>query len=972
MLRKVYKKVDQLLSNRLFVVTVVFAMLFLVLIGRVFVLQIVQGQSHQQDFTYKVQKEVKTQGTRGNIYDVNNKLLAYNKLVYTVNFQNDTGFETLAKTNGTTVDYEKNRVIYQVIKILEKNDDDVVSDIPMEIAGSGKIRFTETGSRLEKFKRDVFGIGKDTSDLSKEALELRQKQLDATPEEVFEYLRSGKMGTSGTGKMFDIDKSYSDKDALKIMSVRYAAFLSRFSQYMKVTIANEVDTKSIAEIEERSNELTGIDVETKSIRVYNCSEAMSHIVGYTGTASNDELEKYNEGKKRTDKSYYSSDETVGKTGIEKEMEDILHGNSGSQTLIVNNIGKVLEVAKTEEAGIGQNVKLSIDSRLQEYVYNLMERKIAGIVLSKLTASDSGAGSSDDVMIPIKDTYYALIGNGVIDLENLNGDKATSYEKEMYRKIQSLKDGSIASIKKMIKSSNKSYAKESKEKQAYQSYVYQLLTTNKILVSSSIDTSDKTYQRWRNEKIGLGEFLRYAINKEWIDISRLDINDKYNDTEEIMDALISTLEDLLIEDDAFDLQVCEQKIQTGKLSGSEVCLLLYEQGILKKKGDSDYESLKAGSLSAYSFMVKKIRTLKITPAQLGLDPCSGSVVITDSKTGKVKAMVSYPGFDSNRLSNGTDSGYYRQLANSTSTPLYNQALMHKTAPGSTFKPLSALTGLNEGAITTGTDIACTGIFEKITPAARCWKYPDKHGHLTVSSAIEASCNYFFYDVGYRLGESSGKYSSKEGLEKLEKYATELGLNKKSGIELDEASPQVSDETSVRSAIGQGRNSFTPSQIANYATTIANSGKVFDLSIMDSITDSDGKTVKEYKSKVLRQLDYKDEYWNAVHAGMRGVITGKKSSVSDMFKDLKSVDIAGKTGTAQEDKKRPNHGLFISYGPYSDPEISVTSVIPFGYTSSNAASLTKDVYKYYFANEKTKKSLEKNSNTATQAASQIAGD
>lgn len=133
----------------------------------------------------------------------------------------------------------------------------------------------------------------------------------------------------------------------------------------------------------------------------------------------------------------------------------------------------------------------------------------------------------------------------------------------------------------------------------------------------------------------------------------------------------------------------------------------------------------------------------------MDPCSGSVVITDSKTGKVKALVSYPGYDSNRLSNGTDSGYYRQLANSASTPLYNQALKHKTAPGSTFKPVSALAGLNEKVITTSTVINCTGLYDKITPPAKCWKYPDRHGARTVSTAIEASCNYFFYEVGYRL-------------------------------------------------------------------------------------------------------------------------------------------------------------------------------------------------------------------------------
>ncbi len=499
----------------------------------------------------------------------------------------------------------------------------------------------------------------------------------------------------------------------------------------------------------------------------------------------------------------------------------------------------------------------------------------------------------------------------------------------------------------------------------------MLSERKVLLSSSIDTSDQTYQRWKDEKIGLGEFLRYAINKEWIDISSLKIDGKYNDTEEIMRSLADYVENQLIEADDFDMTVCEQKILSGKLSGREVCLLLYEQDILKKKGDSDYTALKNGSMSSYDFIYKKLKNLEITPAQLGLDPCSGSVVITDPNTGKVKAMVSYPGYDSNRLSNGTDSGYYRQLVNSTSTPLYNQVLNHKTAPGSTFKPLAALAGLNEKVITTGTVIDCTGLYDKITPPAKCWKYPSSHGARTVTTGIEASCNYFFYEVGYRLGNKSGSYSSQEGLKYLEQYATELGLNKKSGIELDEALPQVSDETSVRSAIGQGRNSFTPSQISNYVTTLSNRGTVYDLSILDKITSDNGKTVKRYGVKKKNQLHYDSKYWDAVQTGMRGVVSGADSSVSQIFKGMK-VNIAGKTGTAQEDKKRPNHALFISYGPYEKPEITTTVVIPFGYTSSNAASTAKDIYEYYFANDKTKKKLEKSNHTASASNYGAAGD
>jgi penicillin-binding protein 2 len=184
-------------------------------------------------------------------------------------------------------------------------------------------------------------------------------------------------------------------------------------------------------------------------------------------------------------------------------------------------------------------------------------------------------------------------------------------------------------------------------------------------------------------------------------------------------------------------------------------------------------------------------------------------------------------------------------------------------------------------------------------------------------------------------NSGKINESQGLEILDKYATLLGLNKKSGVELSESSPKVSDEQLVRSAIGQGTNSFAPIQIANYATTLANSGTVFDLSIMKEITDQDGNTVKKFKTKKKNTVKLNsNSYWNIVHSGMYGVVyDGHK----DVFSSLKSVKIA------------------------------VTVVLPFAYTSSNACNVAKDVYAYYFGSDKEKENLVESVERASSAAS-----
>jgi len=152
--------------------------------------------------------------------------------------------------------------------------------------------------------------------------------------------------------------------------------------------------------------------------------------------------------------------------------------------------------------------------------------------------------------------------------------------------------------------------------------------------------------------------------------------------------------------------------------------------------------------------------------------------------------------------------------------------------------------------------------------------------------------------------------------------------------------VSDNDAVRSSIGQGTNSYTTSQIARYVTAIANNGYVYDLTLIDKIARSDGMVVYESEPVLRNRVDIPEEYWNVIHSGMRAVVENKA-----YFNDI-SVDVAGKTGTAQQSTSRPNHALFVSYAPYQNPEIAMAVRIPFGYSSDYAAQLARDVYKYYF--------------------------
>ena len=167
-----------------------------------------------------------------------------------------------------------------------------------------------------------------------------------------------------------------------------------------------------------------------------------------------------------------------------------------------------------------------------------------------------------------------------------------------------------------------------------------------------------------------------------------------------------------------------------------------------------------------------------------------------------------------------------------------------------------------------------------------------------------------------------------------------MDKSSGIEIPEASPGISDQYAVPSSIGQGTHSFTTTQLARYVTTLANSGTSYSISLLDQVTDSDGKVIQDYSPSIESHVSISNNTWNVIHQGMRAVIESKYE-----YTDM-PIAVAGETGTAQESKSRPSHALFVSYAPYEDPEIALAVRIGNGYSSTNATLVGKDIYQYYF--------------------------
>lgn len=924
LVKEFFEYILSILKSRLFVLGIIVVLLFSVLMIRIFNVQIVNGEYYLENYIQMAEREVLTSGTRGIIYDRNGEVLAYNKLAYAIEIEDDISDSTENK------DKKLNEIISETINIITSNGDTLINDFPIILNTNNEFEFSVSSDNERlRFLRDIYGK-KSISELDTK----KETLSTSTVDDVMKYLCGE--------KMFDISDEYDKAEQIKIAMVRYNLSLNRFQKYISTKIASNVSEETVAAIYEAQAELKGVTVSEETVRVYNDSVYFAHILGYTGTISEDQLAELN-----SDGGSYISSDVVGKSGIEKEMESYLQGTKGKSTIFVDNTGRILENVSKTDAKAGNDVYLTLDAKLQKAGYTILEQKLAGILYSKIVNYDvTPSEDMKTIPIPVKDVYYQIINNNVVDLNKFGLESASDNEKNIYAKFVAKQSGVINWVySELTTDTPEALSALPEENNTYLSYIYtKLADTEGIINKKAIDSEDEIYQKWTNETISLREFLLYAISKNWINTSKIfDSSEvKYSDTDEIYNKLVEHIYNSLPTDTGFSKKIYYYLIYSGSISGNQVCMLLYDQNVLEYD-EAAYTALRSGS-SAFEFIREQIKQIKITPAQLALDPCSGSLVVTDTNSGDVLALVTYPSYDNNKLSGSVDAVYWKQLNSDLSLPLYNRATQTRTAPGSTFKMLSAITGLEEGYLTPGRTITDLGEFKKITPSPKCWRYPGNHGSINVSQALEHSCNYFFYEVGYELSiDEHGGFSSDLGLSKLKKYGVQLGLTTKSGVEIEENEPLFSTDNSVRSAIGQGSNSFANIQLARYVNTVANSGHNYQLTLLNKVIDTDGNLIKQYEPTLTNTTNFSQSTWDAVHYGMRLVITG--GTAKGTFNGFQ-INVAGKSGTAQENKLRSNHSVFVAYAPYENPEIALSVLIPNGESSGYTAEVVRDTIKYYY--------------------------
>ena len=938
--------------DRYVILGVLFAFMSFILLNRLYHLQIINGEDYRNNFEIQTTRTRTIRSTRGNIYDRNGNVLAYNKLSYSLTLEDSGTYDT-----NRDRDLALNGEAYKIDQILKANSDSLSNDFHIILDESGHYSFNCEGRTLQRFKADVYGKSK-IGDLTSEQLNVSAEDLMAaligeknSDDIGFGIIRQKYPYTKEELASAGLPDELTKQDILDIVYVRYELFTTQYRKYLPVTIAANLSGESVAALTEAKDTLTGVEIAEDSIRVYDCPEAFASLIGYTGKVSSEDLAELNEdGSKK-----YTNESVVGKSGIEKVEESILQGSDGQETVYVDRFGKVLKVDDSSRINptAGGNVYLSIDKNLQIAAYKILEQRIAGILASVIVNAKTTADEVSDaetIVIPIYKVYNAVFNNNVLDTAHFLEDDASGNERAVEAKFEAKQKEVFDEIRDQLTTENPlPYNQLTDEMKEYESYIVNnlLMRETGILDSSKIDKTDETYLAWtRDETISLKDYLTYAASKNWIDITAItkemsddEASSTYLDSREVYTELSSYIEKYLSTDSSFSKILYKYLIYSDDISGSDIINCLYDQGIFSKEDDL-YSTFEAGGISSYDFILAKINNLELTPAMLALDPCSGSAVITDPSNGQTLACVTYPGYDNNRLANSMDVAYYNKLAKDESRPFYNKATQQTTAPGSTFKLITTTAGLEEKVITRDTVFDCNGTFDLTETPLKCW-LTTGHGPLNIIGGIENSCNVFFCNVAYKLGINEDReWSDSLSLSKLQQYAKLYNMDKNSGIEIPEADPKVSDQYAIQSSIGQGTHNYTTTQLARYVTTLANKGTSYNLSLIDHTTDAEGNVIKEYTPNVESRISIQSSTWDIIHEGMRAVIASK-AEYADM-----SVQVAGKTGTAQESKSRPNHSNFICFAPYDKPEIAMAVRIGNGYSSTNAMLTAKDVLQYYF--------------------------
>lgn len=935
-MRRYLEQFLDLCKNRIFVMLCGIIVLFAIIVLRLFSLQIIHGTKYEESITASVSKELPVAAPRGGIYDRYGRPLAVNTVAYCVQIDGSQELELSSE--------ERQKLAKDLTEWLFDNGHTHTDALP--ISKKAPYAFTFEGTDEEKEAQELRW---------KNSIGLDKKQKKMTAEECLDWLL----------KEYNTPKSYSAQEKRTYLSL----CMSDDRNLMALTLAlklNEfgeeiVDELPMAKESPYTFQFNGNKNREKSWKESVAMEGKELHYGSMKTL--DYLREYfglPEG--------LPNDLVRNTLGIRYSM--YLQRYQQFQTVNVATDVSAKTLAYIEENQDTFPCVIIDTISLREYPEGEYFAHILGYI-RQMTESDY-ALYKDDVDAKGNPIYSQSDIVGQDGMEKL-------YEREL--------NGTDGKVQIEVDNQGRRMSTINSTEPTPGKDLF--LTLDSKLQKVAYDTLEEELRNAVLSKLG-GSVSTTELFASMINVNHISASDMlYAEEGTVQYEVCQRLKQAQPDFDPEKEGAAEaakdfllESLEKGGVSQRELMMMMIEQEHIDVT-EEERGGIDSGSLSPLSLIIKKLSNGEMSPAVTGLDPCTGSVFVTQVGTGEVLASVTYPSYDNNELVNTFNNSYYNGLLQDGNTPLVNRPLKQKKAPGSTFKMIVALAGMETGTITPNTLIVDKGIFKDAgLPYARCWVYSNTggtHGPVNVSHALEVSCNYFFYELGYRLGNPDGgeitETTTNRSIAVMNEYMAAFGLNDFTGLELDEYGPTMAspankekavktfnpDATTsqtrwtngdtIRAAIGQSINSYTPAQMTKYISTLANGGTLYKLHMVDHIQNPDGSLHSETEEVVENVIEFKKENLQAVYDGMYLVTSGTRGTIRGAFKDL-PVKVAAKTGTAEEDKNRSSHTWFVCFAPYDDPQIAITIMMPFAEKSgASAPAVAEAIIKEYLGLEYT---------------------
>ncbi|MGL4361984.1 MAG: penicillin-binding transpeptidase domain-containing protein [Cellulosilyticaceae bacterium] len=1038
-----FNKVLRFVTDRIFIVVIAVVLMFSVLVGQFYKLQIIEHDSYANNLRASIERNIEIPATRGRIFDRYGRPLAINQATNVLKFD-----QQVRLKKG-----ELNKILLNVAEVLEENGDIAIDNMPITV--SEPFEFTGTKTQVNQFLYNV-----PYNDAAH-----REELVQKTASELIDYLRSD--------KVFDIDETYTSEEARKIIPMRLEIFPYTYRKYNQVTLATNISQETVMKIEESYADFPGVLVDVEPVRYYTEGEIFGNVLGYTRAITGSQYEEL-----KADG--YDKNDIVGHEGIEKSMESELRGSKGMERVEVDNLGRKVHTIENQNAIAGNDVYLTIDLDLQRETYLSTERNLSAALCDRLRGNKQGVGP-----LASKEIIVSMLESSQLSYNELKTAEEGTMQKNIYQKLIKMYDelddiikNTITPLDLLIQNLEENtgsfterevlLALNEQGKVKLGSETVKNLTSNLSGTCESILIDQLEKGTLKPNQFAVDPFSASAV--------MLDVNTgevlalvgypSFDSNE--MTTNFNAYYNTLFDDRSM---LWNRAVMTREAPGSTFKMITsiagLEEGVVDAKttiyeGTGIYE--KAGSPGPKCWIhsltggghgtVDLVRGLEVScnyyffdvAFRLGLlssEPYYGIDMLTKysemfglgSPTG-IEIAETEPNISSpknlvknqltpvlNGLKNLSDENlmkYTEAVTNELNKGLYpiiaakgdtvEEQVDYMTQHEIKRQIEPSLQDAFEDSITEILNEIYLKLKNKLEltvkqsinqivegtmndPSTRSLKAKTKdqvvnllrtfvENEITelVKPIIQKIDLYdildayeYAYDIVYsrelkKNGDENIIAFLRERLEKIEeeedRYREHLTSKIKESILQTIANQclmnlelEWSEGTTIRTAIGQGSNAFTPTQIARYIAAIANGETVYNVRLINGIFDvKNTKTYKPKESTIYGTLDLKETTIPLIHEGMYKVSKGSSGSARNEFKNYE-IPVASKTGTAQKGGRE--HSWFVGFAPFDKPEVAfVTTMYYADSLGSYSRLLARDMLTEYFGlnKETTKTTLD----------------